>query len=397
MEKQKSKYIYFDNAATSYPKPKETTKAIVKFLEKVGANPGRSGHRLSLKAGRIVEETRETLAELFKIEDPLRIIFTHNATYAINMALLGLLEPGDRVITTSLEHNSIARPLRYLQGEGIEVVMVKADPVTCEVDPSEVKKALKKKKTKMVALLHGSNVVGKILPIKEIGKMSRENGAYFLVDTAQTAGCVPIDVYEMNIDLLAFTGHKALFGPMGTGGLYVRPGIKMRSLIRGGTGSRSEEDVQPRFLPDALESGTLNAAGLAGLTAGVKFIIKKGVENIRKKEIKLFKMLLEGLKEIPGVEIYGNPQPETNLAILSFNVKGLEPSEVGDILDHRYKILSRVGLHCSPWAHQTIGTYPKGTVRLSLSIFNTKDEVERAIEAVRKIALEGKRRWAHMS
>ncbi len=397
MEKKKNKYIYFDNAATSYPKPKEPTKAIIKFLEKVGANPGRSGHRLSLKAGRIVEETRETLAELFKIEDPLRIIFTHNATYAINMALLGLLEPGDRVITTSLEHNSIARPLRYLQGEGIEVVIIKADQTTCEIDPNEIKKALKKRKTKMVALLHGSNVVGKILPIKEIGKMSRENGTYFLVDTAQTAGCVPIDVHEMNIDLLAFTGHKALLGPMGTGGLYVRPGIKMRSLIRGGTGSRSEEDVQPRFLPDALESGTLNAAGLAGLTAGVKYIMKKGVENIRKKEIKLFKMLLEGLKEIPGVEIYGNPQPETNLAILSFNVKGLEPSEVGDILDHQYKILSRVGLHCSPWAHQTMGTYPKGTVRFSLSIFNTQDEVKRAIEAVRKIALKGKRRWAHMS
>ncbi len=390
-EQKKGKFIYFDNAATSHPKPRETIEAMAKFIEKVGANPGRSGHRLSLKAGRIVEEAREAVAELFNIEDPLRITFTHNATYALNMAILGLLEPGDRVVTTSLEHNSIARPLRYLESKGVEVEIVKANPKTCEVDLSDLKKALKKK-TKMVALLHGSNVVGKILPLEEIGKITREKGVYLLVDTAQTAGCLPIDVYKMNIDLLAFTGHKALFGPMGTGGLYVRPGINIRSLIRGGTGSRSEEDTQPQFLPDALEAGTPNAVGLAGLTAGIKFIQKKGIEKIREKELRMFELLLQGLKEIPGVTIYGSPDPQTNLATLSFTVKGFDPSEVGDILDHKYKIMARVGLHCSPWAHQTIGTYPQGTVRFSLSYFNTKQEVEVAIEAVRRIAKEGAKR-----
>jgi cysteine desulfurase family protein len=389
------KLCYFDNAATSFPKPPQVLKAMENFTNEIGANPGRSGHRLSIRAGRIVEEVREKIAQLFNVADPLRITFTHNATYALNLALRGILKDGDHVITTSLEHNSVARPLRDLEKKGIKLTILPADPKTCQIDLDKLNKAFKKN-TKMVVTLHGSNVTGRLLPLKEIGALAREKGVLYLVDAAQTAGCVPIDVFKMNIDLLAFTGHKALFGPQGTGGLYVRPGLQVASLIQGGTGSRSEEDRHPKFFPDALEAGTLNTVGLAGLNAGVAFVLKTGVKKIRKKETKLLKKLLEGLESIAGVTIYGSPQPSTNIPVLSFTIKGYEPSEVCDLLDHRYQIMSRVGLHCSPWVHQTLGTYPHGTVRFSLSYFNTEDQVEQALQAVEEISNKKASKWASM-
>ncbi len=377
--------IYFDNAATSYPKPPQMLKGMKFFIEKIGSNPGRSGHRLSLAGGRIINQTRENLAQLFNISDPLKIAFTHNATHALNFALSGILEPGDHVITSNIEHNSIARPLRYLTERGIEFSQVKVDEKTSQLNPEDIKKKFKKN-TKMIALIHGSNVTGIIFPIREIGKIARENGVYFLVDASQTAGAYPIDVEEDKIDLLAFTGHKALLGPQGTGGLYVRPGISLKPIIFGGTGSHSEEDRQPLFMPDVLESGTANTVGLAGLKESVKFILKTGVEKIRNHEKKLTQRLIDGLKEIKEVILYGSDNLEEHLPVVSFNIKGFSPSEVGEILDKKYQIYVRVGLHCAPWAHQAIGTYPEGTVRFSLGYYNTAKEVDFALTAIEKIA-----------
>lgn len=377
-------FIYFDNAATSFPKPQETIKAMVDFMENIGANPGRSGHRLSVEAGRIIEEARANLAELFNINNPLQISFTHNATYAINFALLGLLSPGDHCITTSLEHNSVARPLRYLESLGVEITIIEADKETSNINPEDIRNSIKEN-TKLVVLLHGSNVTGKILPIKEIGKITKEHDVLLLVDSAQTAGCVSIDVETMNIDLLAFTGHKSLFGPMGTGGLYIREGIEINTTIRGGTGSKSEEDIHPTFFPDSLEAGTANASGLAGLKAGIQFIQQEGLKTINEKEISLLDFLLMNLKEIPDIVIHGLPEVETNLPVVSFNIKSIDASKIGDFLDREYNIMCRVGLHCSPWAHQTLGTASEGTVRVSLSYFNKDEEIDILIKALKEV------------
>ncbi len=381
MKRKRKKLIYFDNAATSYPKPPQVLRAMIKFTEKIGGNPGRSGHRLSVKAGEVVEDAREAVAELFNIKDPLRIAFSLNASQALNFALLGLLEPGDHVITTSLEHNSVARPLRYLEGQGVKLTILKADHLTGEISIDELKKAIRKR-TRLVAVIHGSNVIGRVLPLRQIGEITRRSGVLLLVDAAQTAGSYPIDVERDFIDLLAFTGHKSLFGPQGTGGLFVRPGVQLKAVLRGGTGSRSEEDRHPSFLPDLLEAGTLNAVGLAGLAAGVRFILKETVRKIREKETVLLKRLLNGLKEIEFLKIYGSPSIGTNLPTISLNLSNLTPSEVGYLLDKRYGIMARVGLHCLPWAHQTIGTYSKGTVRISLGYFNTAQDVDFLLEAL---------------
>jgi len=395
--------IYFDNAATSWPKPPGVIEAMVRFMQDVGANPGRSGHRLSVEAGRIVYETREAVAELFHIEDPLRIVFGPNATEALNLTLRGYLRPGDHVITSSMEHNSVMRPLRALEREGVELTVVACSPEGF-LDPADVEAAIQPN-TVMVVLNHASNVVGSLLPVAEAGRICRQRDLLLLVDAAQTAGAYPIDVEADAIDLLGFTGHKALCGPMGTGGLYIGPRVDLKRfepLIRGGTGSRSELEEQPDFLPDMYESGTANAVGLAGLGAGVRFVLEQGVENIRRHEEELTAQLIEGLKAIPstglrraqssrsgrrpGVTLYGGHDAARQTATVSFNVAGLEPSEVGLQLDEEYGILCRVGLHCAPSAHKTIGTFPTGTVRFGLSYFNTKEEVEAAVRAVREIA-----------
>ena len=382
--------IYLDNAATSWPKPPATTQAMTYFLERVGANPGRSGHRLSIEAGRIVNRARESIAQLFNLSDPLRVVFGLNATEAINQALKGLLKPGDHVITSSMEHNSVMRPLRELEGAGVEVTTV-----WCMADgglaPEDLERSIRKN-TVLMALNHGSNVTGSLLPVAAAGGIARKHGVLLLVDAAQTAGCCPIDMDEDLIDLLAFSGHKGLFGPQGTGGLVIgeRVNVKeMRPLKTGGTGSRSEHETQPDFLPDALESGTPNTVGLAGLDAGVRFVLEQGVERIREHETGLARRLLEGLRRIPGVVIHGGDERTQRVATVSFTIDGVPCSEAGLRLDEEHGILCRVGLHCAPAAHRTIGTFPAGTVRFSPGFFGTHADMDHAVAAVARIAASG--------
>jgi cysteine desulfurase family protein len=381
--------IYFDNPATSWPKPLQVKEAMSRFMEEVGANPGRSGHFLSIEAARIVYETREVLSVLFHVKDSSRIIFTLNATESINLALKGLLKDKDHVITSSIEHNSVMRPLRDLEKRGIELTVV---PCFGDgtLDPREVEKVIQSS-TKMVILNHGSNVTGTLLPIIEVGKIAREYNLLFLVDAAQTAGAYPIDVEKDGIDLLAFTGHKSLYGPQGTGGLVIGDRIKEKEMIplkQGGTGSRSEFEEQPDFLPDRFESGTPNGVGIAGLFAGLQFVLEKGVEKIRQNEMTLTQKLIKGLKEIPQVRIYGPERKEDRIATLSFNFSHLSPSNGASRLEKEFGILCRPGLHCAPAAHHTIGTFPEGTIRFGLSAFNTEDEIESAFHAVSLIAQE---------
>jgi cysteine desulfurase family protein len=383
----KRKFIYFDNAATSHPKPDQVIQAAVRFLKKIGANPGRSGHRLSIEAARIVFETRELAARLFGVRDSSRIVFGLNATEAINQGLFGVLRSGDHVITSSMEHNSVMRPLRAMEKAGVELTII---PCSSEglLDPEDAKRAIHKN-TKMIVLNHGSNVTGTLQPIADLGALCQSAGLLFFVDAAQTAGAVLIDAERDHIDLLAFTGHKSLFGPQGTGGLIIGERIDEKQLVplkRGGTGSRSEFEDQPDFLPDLCESGTPNTVGLAGLRAGLEFILEEGVEKIRAQEIALMESLLQGLREIPGITIYGPAHAHRQIAIVSFNVKDVPPATVSAVLDERFGVLCRPGLHCSPSSHKTIGTFPQGTVRFSLSCLNTPKEVETALQAVKRIA-----------
>ena len=376
--------IYLDNAATSRPKPPEVIQAMNDFLNNVCANSGRSGHRLAIQAGRVVYDARESLSGLFNITDPLQIVFTMNATESLNLALLGILKNGDHVITSSMEHNSVMRPLRALETQGVEISVVGCSQQGF-LDPDDVKKLIKKN-TKMIALNHASNVTGGIQPVREIGNIARENGLLFLLDTAQTAGAYPIDVEEMCIDLLAFTGHKSLCGPQGTGGLYIREGINLKPLKYGGTGSLSDEEYQPDFMPDKYESGTLNLVGIAGLGEGVRYVMEEGIGLIRERERKLTQNLIDGLLAIPNVKVYGGLDAKNQVGVMSFDIQGLSSSESSMYLEDEFDILCRSGLHCSPSAHKTIGTFPDGTIRFSLGIFSTQDDVHRSVNAVRKIA-----------
>lgn len=382
--------IYLDNAATSWPKPPGVAEAMVRFLSEVGANPGRAAHRRAVESGRIVYSAREVVAELFNAPDPLRVVWCKNVTEALNLALRGLLRPGDHVVTSSMEHNAVMRPLRALERGGIEVTVVGCSPQGV-MDPADVRRAIQPH-TRLVALNHASNVVGTLLPVAEVGAICQERDVLLLVDAAQTAGAYPTDVQADHIDLLAFTGHKSLCGPMGTGGLVISDRVdekQLEPLVRGGTGSRSEHEVQPDFLPDMCESGTPNAVGLAGLLLGVRWVLAQGVAAIRAHEVALAWLLIEGLRAIPGVTVYGTLDPGLQTATISFNVAGAAPSEVGLRLDDEYAIMCRVGLHCAPAAHRTIGTFPDGTVRFGLGSLSTADEVETALAAIRALAQEG--------
>jgi cysteine desulfurase family protein len=324
---------------------------------------------------------------LFNAPDPLRIVFGQNVTEALNLALYGLLRPGDHVVTSSVEHNSVMRPLRMLERRGVELTVVPCSPQGF-LDPGAVEAALRSN-TVMIALNHASNVVGTLLPVPEAGRIARQHDVLLLVDTAQTGGAYPIDMQADRIDLLAFTGHKSLYGPMGTGGLIIGQRVdvsRLEPLKRGGTGSRSEWEEQPDFLPDMCESGTPNAVGLAGLEAGVRWVLERGVEAVRAHEVTLTRRLLDGLRGIPNVTVYGGLDAGRQTATLSFNVVGMAPSEAGLRLDEEYGILCRVGLHCAPAAHKTIGTFPDGTVRFGLGVFSTAQEVDAAVEAVRRLA-----------
>jgi cysteine desulfurase / selenocysteine lyase len=375
--------IYLDNAATSRPKPPEVLQAMNDYMLNVCANSGRSGHHLSIEASRIVYRTRETLAKLFNADDPLQIVFTLNATESINLALQGIHQNGDHVITSSMEHNAVMRPLRALESQGIEITVVECSHQGF-IDPSDVRNAVKKN-TKMIVLNHASNVIGSIQPVEKIGLIARENEILFLLDSAQTAGACEIDVQKMNVDLLAFSGHKSLYGPVGTGGLYIRNGINLKPLKYGGTGSRSDEEYQPDFLPDRYESGTLNIVGIAGLGAGVEFVMREGIENIRKKECELTQKLINGLLSIQKISVYGSLNAQKQIGVVSFNIQGFFPSDVAMYLEERSDILCRATLHCSPSAHKTIGTFPDGAVRFSLGIFTTDNDVDIAVKAIRKL------------
>ncbi|MBM3146978.1 MAG: aminotransferase class V-fold PLP-dependent enzyme, partial [Actinobacteria bacterium] len=384
--------IYMDNAATSWPKPPAMLAAMRRSMEEVGANPGRSGHRPAVAAARVVHGAREAVAELLGVSDPLRVVFTANATQALNLALRGLLVPGDHVVTTGMEHNSVMRPLRALeQEEGLTLTVVPCSP-DGRLDPNAVEEALRRQ-TKLIVVNHASNVIGTVLPVREVAGIARRHGVLLLVDGAQSAGALPFSVGEMGIDLFAFTGHKSLYGPTGTGGLLIGERVdveRFRPLVWGGTGSRSGSETQPGFLPDKFEGGTLNVVGLAGLEAGVRWVIERGVEEIRARERAMTADLIAGLRGIGDggteVRVHGVADADRRLPTVSFTVAGMEPAEVGLRLDDEYGIAARVGLHCAPPAHRTMGTYPAGTVRLSLGAFTTQDDVAAAVAAVRALA-----------
>jgi len=379
--------IYLDNAATSWPKPPQVLKAMTDVLERAGGNPGRSGHRLSIAAARVIYDTREEIARFFGVTNPLRVIFTGNATHAINLALRGILKPGDHVVTSSMEHNAVMRPLRNLEKQGVRLSIV---PCAADgsFDPGDLAGAVNST-TRLVVMTHASNVVGTLLPVAEIASVTHQAGALLLVDAAQAAGALPINIPEMGIDLLAFTGHKELLGPPGVGGLVIADNVdasQIKPLIRGGTGSRSESEEQPDDLPDKFESGTANLAGIAGLGAGLKWITDRGISEIRGHMKKLSQTLIDGLSALPMVKVYGTLNPERSVAIVSFTVTGKRVSEIGLRLDEEHSLLSRVGLHCAPAAHKTIGTFPEGTVRLAPGVFTTGRDIQEATQAISKVA-----------
>lgn len=379
--------IYLDHAATSWPKPPQVIQTMADYLDKAGGNPGRSGHRLSIAAARYVYDTREALAELFHAPDPLGIVFTLNVTHALNLVLRGLVNSGDHVVTTSIEHNSVMRPLRELERQGTRLTVVCCKPDGM-LDLDAMRRAVTSG-TRLVVVNHASNVMGALLPIDEIAQIAHDAGALLLVDAAQTAGAVPIDVVAMGIDLLAFTGHKGLQGPPGTGGLVIAPQVdisKLAPIVRGGTGSRSEFEEQPEDLPDRYESGTPNGVGIAGLGAGVHWVLNRQVESIRAHELELTTVLIAGLRCIKGVSVYGPRQSAQRVAVVSFRVAEQRVSDVGLQLDDEFGILCRVGLHCSPAAHKTLGTFSEGTIRLAPGVFTTMDDINATVAAIERVA-----------
>jgi cysteine desulfurase family protein len=378
--------IYLDNAATSFPKPPEVIDAVAGYMRDVGASPGRSAHQLAVQAARILLDAREAVAQVLGASDARHVVFTANATEALNVALSGVLRQGDHVVLTSMEHNAIMRPLRYLRETRDVTMTVVPGDTAGRVDPGAVRAAVTPR-TRLVIANYASNVVGTLQRVAEIREAVGRD-VLLLTDAAQAAGAVPLDVTRDGIDLLAFTGHKALLGPPGTGGLYIRPGVegKLAPLIRGGTGSESESDEMPSFLPDRFESGTRNGPGLAGLGAAARFLLKRGVANIRAHEVELTARLLEGLRHVSGVTCYGPADPDLRLATVPITIAGLPPAEAAHELDRRFGICVRSGLHCAPQAHRTIGTFPSGALRLALGWASTADDVDAAISAVAELA-----------
>lgn len=384
--------IYLDNAATSFPKPPAVAEAMSDYGSRLGASPGRGAYSEAREAGALMDQCRERICELIRGESSRHVVFTLNTTDALNLAIHGLLRPGDHVVTTWLEHNSILRPLNALVAAGVEQTRVPVDPSTGLVDPEEIRRALRPN-TRLIATLHGSNVTGTLQPIEAIGRIAREAEVLFLVDAAQALGHVPVDVQAMHVDLLAFPGHKGLLGPLGTGGLYIRPGVeqRLRTIREGGTGSVSEVDVQPDFMPDRFEAGSHNAIGIIGLSAAVAWILERGVDAIWEHECRLVAVALEGLaQDIPGLELYGPPTAAHRCGVFSFRVDGYaRPGALSDALEERFGILTRPGIHCAPLAHRTLGTHSLGgTTRLSFGSFTTVEQVRYAIDALTELARE---------
>ncbi|MDR7854981.1 aminotransferase class V-fold PLP-dependent enzyme [Tissierella sp.] len=378
--------IYFDNAATSFPKPKIVYDEIMNAMVGYGANPGRSGHKLALQASRGVFGTRETISKLFNIKSPMNVVLTFNCTESLNMAIKGVLKPGDHVITTSMEHNSVLRPIVSLEKLGIKNTIVQGDSFG-RINPEDIKNCIRPN-TKLIVTTHISNLTGTIMDIGAIGEIAKSHGILYLVDGAQSAGVYNIDVDKMNIDMLAFPGHKGLLGPQGTGGLYIREGIEITETFQGGTGSISHSLVQPDVMPDKFESGTPNAPGIVGLGAGIKHIMKIGIDTIREKEEALTKHFIEEARKIVGVKLYGTLEMGSHAPVVALNVKEADSSEVSYILDEEYNIAVRPGLHCAPLAHKTIGTFEQGVVRFSFGYENTHEEIDFAIKALKDIAKE---------
>lgn len=377
--------IYLDNAATTIHKPQAVIDAVVSAMSSMG-NAGRGVNDASLGAARIIYETREKLARLFHAKNPKQIAFTSNSTESLNIAVKGTLSPGDHVITTALEHNSVLRPLYELEETGVELTILDSDRqgrISYEDFQREIRK-----NTKAIICTHGSNLTGNLVDIRQVGRIAAEQGLLFIVDASQTAGVFPIDVQEMKIDILCFTGHKGLLGPQGTGGLYVRPGLMVRPLKSGGSGVQTYSKSHPAEMPTALEAGTLNGHGIAGLGAAADYLLETGIDVIRAREQDLAARFYDGIKNIPGVIVYGDFTLRERCPIVTLNIRDYDSSEVSDELLITYDISTRSGGHCAPLMHKALGTVEQGAVRFSFSHYNTEEEVDTAIEAVKELALE---------
>ncbi|MFQ5586090.1 MAG: aminotransferase class V-fold PLP-dependent enzyme [Thermodesulfobacteriota bacterium] len=372
--------IYLDNAATSFPKPEAVYRRVDEIQRHGGGNPGRGSHRMALDASRVVFETRESIASLLNLDDSGRIVFTKNGTEAINLALKGLAQPGDHLVTTTIEHNAVANTVHRLEEEGVRVTRVGGAP-DGTVMPLDIGKAIEAG-TRLVCITHASNLFGTIEPVGEIAEVCHGRGVPLMVDAAQTVGALPVDVTALGIDIVAATGHKALYGPQGTGFLYVREGIEpLTLLIEGGTG----EEGETIETPERYESGTMNTPGIGGLGEGVEFLLNEGVVQVRRYEEELMGLLIDGLRAITGITVIGSLDASQRVSLLSFTVDGREAGEVGRLLDDRYDIMTRSGLHCAPSAHRVAGTYPDGAVRVSPGYFTTPSEIAEFLDAIREI------------
>ena len=377
--------IYFDNAATTMRKPECVMNAVADAMGSLG-NSGRGAHGGALSASRIIYDTRVVLAQLFGAESPERIAFTANSTQALNMAIKGSLQPGDHVITTALEHNSVLRPLYELEDRGVELTILPADSLG-NICYEDFEKEIRPN-TSAIVTTHGSNLTGNLLDIEKIGAIAGQHGLLYIVDASQTAGVFDIDVQKMGIDILCFTGHKGLLGPQGTGGLYVREGVTLRPLLSGGSGVQTYLRSHPPQMPTALEAGTLNGHGIAGLGAAVRYIQNTGLDVIRAKEQALMRQFYEAVRMIPGITVYGDFGTYNRCAIVSLNIRDYDSGEVSDALSEEYGIATRPGAHCAPLMHRALGTVDQGAVRFSFSHYNTKEEIMIAVSALRELAQE---------
>lgn len=382
---QEQRKVYLDNAATSFPKPKAVSEAMIHFIEEIGANVGRGSYRSAYSADEVVYDTRERLKSLFGASDSKNVIFTPNVTYALNIILKGFLKPGDHVLVSSMEHNAVMRPLTQLAHEGITF-----DRIPCTQEGKlivETMLSLVRPNTKAVILMHASNVSGTIMPLEEVGHFCQRHRLKLVVDVAQTAGVLPIDMKSMNIDALAFTGHKGLMGPQGIGGFVVTDemALSIEPLISGGTGSLSHSEEVPMIMPDRFEAGTLNLPGIFGLSASLGFIDEIGIKAIHEREMLLTEQFIKGLEAMPEVTVIGPRDMKSRVSVVSIGIKNKDIAIVAHELDKTYGIMTRVGLHCSPNAHKTLGTYPVGTLRFSFGFFNTEEDVAYALEALKTV------------
>ena len=379
--------IYLDNAATSWPKPEDVYETLGQFLRDAGANPGRAGHRMAVAAADAIAECRTGIARLINAESPDRVVFTSNTTDSLNMAILGLLRPGDHAITTSMEHNSVTRPLHLAERNGSGVTIVEASPDGW-VDPAQIEAAILPE-TRLIVSTQGSNATGAAMPIAAFADIAQKQGILLLVDGAQTLGAMPVDVQRLGVDLFAFPGHKGLLGPTGTGGLYIGSRVDLEAFVplrSGGTGVQSEDDEQPMLLPYRYEAGTVNTAGIAALAKGVHYVAERGVDDIAAHERVLMDRLVAGLSATGGVFVFPVRNPDERAAVVSFVIEGWTPADAGAVLDQTFDIACRVGLHCAPMAMRTIDAMPRGTIRFSPGPFTTEDEIDQAIDAIRELA-----------